>query len=100
VLDAGTGRHSLAWLTGLARGQSGQQSTQQGGISSMVAVTGEPALAAALEREFPLPGGPDALNVVAGNWQDATFLAGEPPFDVVIAGALASPTMEGDAASY
>lgn len=80
VLDAGTGRHSLQWLTGLARGQSERE------LSSMVAVTGEPTLAAALEREFPLPGGADALRMVAGNWQDASFLAGEAPFDVIIAG--------------
>lgn len=78
VLDAGTGRHSLQWLTGLAR-------REPGAISHVVAVTGEPALAAALEREFPAPE-PMTMRVVSGNWQDAGFLAREPRFDVIVAG--------------
>lgn len=71
VLDAGTGRHSLRWLSALSPAPA-----------ALVAVTGEPALAAALAREFPMP----QLRVAAGNWQDAAFLADEAPFDVIVAG--------------
>ncbi|MCP4808094.1 MAG: class I SAM-dependent methyltransferase [Proteobacteria bacterium] len=67
VLDAGTGEHSLRWLTGLAPEQ-------------IVAVTGAPSRA----RQMTVR---PADEVVLGNWTDPTLLHGE-RFDVVLADYL------------
>ncbi|GMF27886.1 unnamed protein product [Phytophthora lilii] len=78
VLDSGTGRHSLSWLL---RGDASAL------LSEVVAVTGEKALASELTTEFGPGQTPHAtpLKVLAGNWQNAKFLANEKPFDVIIA---------------
>ena len=73
VLDAGTGPRSLRWLTTLD-------------TDSCTAVTGAPAQAAKLQRvlgEWQRP--QDRL--LAGNWSDPDFLAGE-EFDTVLADYL------------
>ncbi|GLD92059.1 hypothetical protein PINS_up000592 [Pythium insidiosum] len=77
VLDAGTGRHSLRWLTGLAS------------VSEIVAVTGEKPLAVELEHEFAA-GSTAPLRVHAGNWMDDAFLQHEESqgFDVIVADYL------------
>ncbi|TMW65742.1 hypothetical protein Poli38472_008384 [Pythium oligandrum] len=87
VLDAGTGRHSLQWLTALDRGL----------VSEIVAVTGEKPLAEELQREFATDGLP--LRVYAGNWMDDQFLSEEGRFDVVVADYLVG-SIEGFAPYY
>ena len=72
-LDAGTGRHSLQWVSGLK-------------TRSWTAVTGDPLRAQSLTRKFSRVMRP-ADQVVAGNWQDAAFLHGE-RYDVVLADYL------------
>lgn len=82
VLDAGTGRHSLAWLLGVAARDAGS-------VSEVVAVTGERSLADTLTGEFASHAAGIPLRVHAGNWVDDAFLQEEEAtkFDVVIAGA-------------
>lgn len=83
VLDAGTGRHSLSWLLGLAARSSGA-------VAEVAAVTGERSLADTLANEFAGHAAGIPLRVHAGNWADDAFLREEEatgPFDVVIAGA-------------
>jgi hypothetical protein len=75
VLDAGTGRHSLRWLTKLAPE-----------LTELVAVTGEKPLAQELQREFGGESSTCTLQVHAGNWLDPHFLAEEAQFDVIVAG--------------
>lgn len=72
-LDAGTGRHSLLWLAGLA-------------TTRWTAVTGEEQRAERLEREL---GGKVRAGdrIVRGNWTDPLFLHGE-TYDVVLADYL------------
>ncbi|KAH9116905.1 hypothetical protein LEN26_007640 [Aphanomyces euteiches] len=70
VLDAGTGDHSLNWLTSLP-------------IDSLVAVTGDKPRSLSLRKSFPQPN----VEILAGNWNDPTFLEGQ-EFDVVIADYL------------
>ncbi len=83
-LDAGTGRHSLAWVATLE-------------TSSWTAVTGDSERAARTEREFR-----DRIRtadrVVAGNWLDETFLHGQ-KYDVVLADYLLG-ALEGFAPYY
>ncbi|EEY53180.1 uncharacterized protein PITG_06813 [Phytophthora infestans T30-4] len=92
VLDAGTGRHSLSWLL-------------HGGVSSLieevVAVTGEKPLANDLSAEYDPSKTPHAtpFKVHAGNWQNATFLSNEKPFDIIIADYLVG-AIEGFAPYY
>ncbi|KAG7389448.1 hypothetical protein PHYPSEUDO_010333 [Phytophthora pseudosyringae] len=92
VLDAGTGRHSLTWLL---RGDASSL------IEEVVAVTGEKSLANELSAEFAPGETPHhtPLKVHAGNWQNATFLATEKPFDVIIADYLVG-AIEGFAPYY
>ena len=78
VLDAGTGHHSLAWLL---RGNATPDL-----ITEVVAVTGETPLANDLTAAFDKES--TRLTVRVGNWQDATFLATEQTFDVIIAGEV------------
>ena len=72
-LDAGTGRHSLQWVSGLK-------------TRSWTAVTGDPLRAQSLTRKFSRVMRPTD-QFVAGNWQDAAFLHGE-RYDVVLADYL------------
>jgi hypothetical protein len=73
VLDAGTGRHSLGWISGLP-------------TSGWTAVTGGIYRAKALESEFQ--GKMRSQDrVICGNWIDRTLLLGE-RFDVVVADYL------------
>ncbi|TYZ66033.1 hypothetical protein PybrP1_009049 [[Pythium] brassicae (nom. inval.)] len=83
VLDAGTGRHSLAWLLGLA-------ARAPGSVTVVAAVTGERSLADALSKEFAGHAAGVPLRVHAGNWVDDAFLCEEEAtkFDVVIADYL------------
>ena len=73
VLDAGTGEHSLRWISGLA-------------TERWTAVTGDERMAERLQRRLG-----DRLravdSIVTGNWEDAAFLYGE-VFDVVVADYL------------
>jgi len=73
VLDAGTGRDSLRWISGLT-------------TERWTAVTADDARARRLEREFRRDSRPND-RVIAGNWTDPTLLAGE-VFDVVLADYL------------
>ncbi|KAJ0408614.1 hypothetical protein P43SY_008961 [Pythium insidiosum] len=77
VLDAGTGRHSLRWLTALSA------------ATEIVAVTGEAALAVELQAEFGAAA-KAPLHVHAGNWVDDAFLQREQAqgFDVIVADYL------------
>lgn len=73
VLDAGTGEHSLGWITELP-------------TDRWTAVTADSARATALEDRFgPVMRVQD--RVVFGNWADPAFLAGE-RYDVVVADYL------------
>jgi hypothetical protein len=72
-LDAGTGRHSLAWVAGLA-------------TARWTAVTADPARAAALEREFAARMRPGD-RIARGDWTDPAFLHGE-VHDTVLADYL------------
>ncbi len=67
VLDAGTGAHSLRWLTTLG--------------AEVTAVTADEPTAARLRTEFP------DVEVIVGDWQDAGLLSGR-RFDVVVADYL------------
>lgn len=73
VLDAGTGRHSLRWIT--------QLDTQ-----SWTAVTCGGPYADALRREFR-SASRSGDRILSGNWTDPAFLHGE-VFDVVLADYL------------
>ncbi|QEI07274.1 class I SAM-dependent methyltransferase [Pigmentiphaga aceris] len=73
VLDAGTGQHSMRWLTGLD-------------TERWSAVTGAASMAQQLHQDF------DAQmrtqdSLVLGNWSDQNLLAGE-RFDIVLADYL------------
>lgn len=68
VLDAGSGRHSLAWVRSLP-------------TSRWTAVTADPDMAAALPKGRPVD------RVVLGNWTDPSLLAGE-VYDTVLADYL------------
>lgn len=72
VLDAGTGRHSLAWVRSLP-------------AERWTAVTADPGMARELEAAGPARRDGDRL--VVGDWKDPSLLAGE-TFDVVIADYL------------
>lgn len=67
VLDAGTGAHSLRWLTTLGARVTG--------------VTADEPTAARLRTEFP------DVELVTGDWQDAGLLSGR-RYDVVVADYL------------
>ncbi len=73
VLDAGTGRHSLQWLTGLD-------------TARWTAVTGEKLRAERLARELGV-GVRAEDEIICGNWTDPLFLHGE-VYDVVLADYL------------
>jgi hypothetical protein len=73
VLDAGTGEHSLRWLTGLK-------------TERWSAVTGDVAVAASLRERFAQHLRP-CDELVAGNWTDPALLQGQ-RFDVVLADYL------------
>jgi hypothetical protein len=73
ILDAGTGTHSLGWITKLP-------------TSHWTAVTGESALAAKLRDRFEGKLRPED-RIEVGNWQDPLFLHGE-VWDTVIADYL------------
>ena len=73
LLDAGTGRHSLAWVLGLE-------------TAAWTAVTGDVKRQWDLEREFR-PRMRPCDRVVTGNWADEAFL-GDATFDVVLADYL------------
>ncbi len=73
VLDAGTGSHSLRWITQL-------------NTTRWTAVTGDPKMAQRVTREVtPVMRSSD--RIVTGNWTDPQLLQGE-RFDVVIADYL------------
>ncbi len=72
VLDAGTGAHSLTWVSALP-------------ARSWKAVTADPAQAAALRKAFCAAGGHGAVE--SGSWEDPELLSGE-VFDVVLADYL------------
>ncbi|MGE0712762.1 MAG: class I SAM-dependent methyltransferase [Planctomycetota bacterium] len=74
VLDAGTGRHSLTWLAGIARCARWTAVTAAEGMRQEVAG----ALAGRVRAQD---------RIVIGNWRDPAFLAGE-RFDVVLADYL------------
>lgn len=74
VLDAGTGRHSLRWLSGLP-------------TTRWVAVTGDGPTAADLRSLARAGQGGHGDEVVVGNWQDPSFLEGR-QFDVILADYL------------
>lgn len=73
VLDAGTGQHSLRWLTGLP-------------TERWAAVTGAASMAADLQRDFAGQIRPQD-ELVLGNWSDPALLAGQ-RFDIVLADYL------------
>lgn len=81
VLDAGTGRHSLAWLLGFA-------ARNPNSITEIVAVTGERSLATTLTSEYKDHAANIPMRVYAGNWVNEEFLKEEEAqkFDVIIAG--------------
>lgn len=68
ILDAGTGRHSLGWLTALPG-------------ASITAVTADHGTAAALAADFP------RVDIVCDRWSNDALLRGR-TFDVVIADYL------------
>jgi hypothetical protein len=68
VLDAGSGRHSLAWIRSLP-------------TTRWTAVTADPDMAASLTGARPVD------RVVLGDWTDAELLAGD-VYDVVLADYL------------
>ena len=70
-LDAGTGKHSLKWITTLQ-------------TDSVTAITGDIYRAKKLQKEFNLR--PQDL-IVSGNWTDGNLLPGK-KFDVVLADYL------------
>ncbi len=70
VLDAGTGKHSLDWVSSLA------------GTTRWVAVTADPARQKALRKTFADRMRPDD-RVACGRWSDPALLHGE-VFDVVL----------------
>ncbi|CAH0480460.1 unnamed protein product [Peronospora belbahrii] len=92
VLDSGTGYHSLSWLL------CGEASSL---IKEVVAVTVEQSLASDLRIKFDSSKTPHAtpLKLHVGNWQDATFLSNEKPFDIIIADYLIG-ALEGFAPYY
>jgi hypothetical protein len=73
VLDAGTGRDSIRWITGLPS-------------SRWTAVTADPERAQAMRRELAQAMRPED-RVLAGNWADPAFLHGE-VHDTVLADYL------------
>jgi hypothetical protein len=73
VLDAGTGHHSMRWLTGLP-------------TERWAAVTGAASMAQQLQRDFGAQIRPQD-ELVLGNWSDPAMLAGQ-RFDVVLADYL------------
>ena len=73
VLDAGTGKHSLSWIAGLE-------------TDRWTGVTGDEAVAGKLRRRFAEAMRPHD-QIVAGNWNDPSFLHGK-PYDVVLADYL------------
>jgi hypothetical protein len=72
-LDAGTGEHSLRWLTGLK-------------TERWTAITGDPTRASSLRERFG-PRMRPGDQVIAGNWTDPGLLQGQ-RFDVVLADYL------------
>jgi hypothetical protein len=73
LLDAGTGKHSLSWIAGLE-------------TERWTGVTGDASVAAKLERRFA-DRMRDGDRIVAGNWNDPSFLHAE-RYDVVLADYL------------
>jgi len=73
VLDAGTGHHSMRWLTGLA-------------TERWAAVTGAASMATQLRQDFEAHIRPQD-ELLLGNWSDPQLLAGR-RFDVVVADYL------------
>ena len=73
VLDAGTGHHSLRWLTGLD-------------TERWAAVTGAASMAQQLQQDFDAQMRPQD-RLILGNWSDPGLLAGE-RFDIVLADYL------------
>jgi len=73
LLDAGTGKHSLAWIQGLA-------------TTTWTGVTGDELVAGKLRRKFAnsMRSGD---TIVSGNWTDPALLHGQ-VFDVVVADYL------------
>ena len=77
ILDAGTGRKSIDWISSLD-------------TSAWTAVTGEAAVARSLAAEYDQQMRP-ADRILSGNWTDPALLYGE-RYDVVLADYLLVPS--------